>query len=496
MHCPTPLTQEITVASISHGGTRAWSIAGNDDPTIAGQWYYRRCQRLLTNELESPTIGTLQCQILSVIYLCCSSFQNMAHSTLALAARTAQMLGLHLEPAEDVPLAEKEKRKRLYWSLYTVESKTCMKLGRPFSLSLSETMCSLPSDGHAVAMLAGSDFAPLGENVTWLSYNLHNTKLVLAVREVHTALYDKYSDVYTGAKGQVIYDDTNALEQYAKFLKTSITVLDTWVHAVPDALKTKREGSGASFSTDHSPLAVEQFAPLWLQRQRMLLELLYHNLVMNLYRPFITFPPSPIATSSSSSSPQPLMPVTQSHADSAVNHGMMITRIMHQILSETDILTGWHEAFQWQWNASITLAGYLFAYPASVSVTSAVREVLDKAIAVFDIFGRSFAVANSAATVMRDLAAKIDFLASKTRNNQHSQSQPNVAASGDMIEGETRVGEGGTAPVLSGEEDVMGMQNALPMDMMFSVDSSNNLEMLWPAFENIPDEWGFNFATG
>ena len=65
-----------------------------------------------------------------------------------------------------------------------------------------------------------------------------------------------------------------------------------------------------------------------------------------------------------------------------------------------------------------------------------------------------------------------------------------------MIEGETRVGEGGTAPVLSGEEDAMGMQNALPMDMMFSVDSSNNLEMLWPAIENIPDEWGFNFATG
>lgn len=86
---------------------------GNNDATIAGRWYHRRCQTLLASELESPSIRTLQCQILTVIYLCCASFQNMADSTLALAARTATILGLHQEPSTDLPRAEREYRRRV-----------------------------------------------------------------------------------------------------------------------------------------------------------------------------------------------------------------------------------------------------------------------------------------------------------------------------------------------------------------------------------------------
>lgn len=475
------LTLDFTVASIPRSSTSVSSDVDTDDPTIAGRWYYRRCQSLLTSELESPTISTLQCQVLSVIYLCCASFQNMAHSTLALAVRTAQMLGLHSEPAETVSLADKEMQKRLYWSLYTVESKTCMKLGRPFSLSLSSTLCSLPSDDHTVAMLAGSSFAPLGENVTWLSYNLHNIRLVLAARAVHTALYDKYSDVYNGDKGSIIYDDLEALERYAEFLATSVKALDIWARAIPDALKTKREGDGVALSTDFSPLVVEPFAPLWLQRQRLLLELLYHNLAMNLYRPFITFP-----SASTPSSPPPLTPVTQSHANSAANHSMAITQIMHQILSETDILRGWHEAFQWQWNAALTLAGYLFAYPSS-NTADTVRKVVDRAIDVFEIFGHSFAAANSAAAVMRDLVAKVDFLASSTGNGQ-MQAPDHGVGGAELIED--------TGGLIPNNEDNTAMGSMPAMDTAFSVDSSHGMEMLWAAMINVPDEWGYSFGAG
>ncbi|OTA64048.1 hypothetical protein K449DRAFT_328172 [Hypoxylon sp. EC38] len=475
------MSMQYGMASIPRSGTGASIDVDADDPTIAGRWYYRRCQSLLTGDLESPTISTLQCQILSVIYLCCASFQNMAHSTLALAVRTAQMLGLHFEPAETISLGEKEMRKRLYWSLYTLESKTCMKLGRPFSLDLSSTLCSLPSDDHTAAMLAGSDFASLGENVTWLSYNLHNTKLVLAARAVHTSLYDKYSDIYNGDKGRTIYDDYEALERFADFLATTVKALDAWAQAVPDALKTKRENDGVPLSTDSSPLAVERFAPLWLQRQRLLLELLYHNLVLNLYRPFITFPCT--STSASSSLPPPA-PVTQSHANSAANHSMAVTNIMHQILSETDILCGWHEAFQWQWNAALTLAGYLFAYPSS-TITSTVRQAVDRAVTVFEIFGRNFAAASSAAVVMRDLATKYDFLASKTH-----KPVPGAALGGSGLIDDSEV-------MMSINEDHAAMQTTLSIDTaLFSVDSSNGLEMLWSAIGNVPEEWGYNFGSG
>jgi hypothetical protein len=66
--------------------------------------------------------------------------------------------------------------------------------------------------------------------------------------------------------------------------------LDEWLKGIPGALKTKRRSNGDPFSTDLSAVEIEQFAPLWLQQQRLLLELMYHNLCMNLYRPFISFP--------------------------------------------------------------------------------------------------------------------------------------------------------------------------------------------------------------
>ena len=92
-------------------GLKATSRANvsNTDATIAGLWYYRRCQTLLLAELESPIISTLQCHILCSMYLCCASFQNMADSTCCLAVRTAYMLGLHLEPPQSMPRLEERQ---------------------------------------------------------------------------------------------------------------------------------------------------------------------------------------------------------------------------------------------------------------------------------------------------------------------------------------------------------------------------------------------------
>ncbi|CAK7206088.1 hypothetical protein SEUCBS139899_008871 [Sporothrix eucalyptigena] len=66
-----------------------------EDPTIAGRWYYRRAKALLAAYMESPSITTVQVQLLASIYLCCASFQNTSHSTLAVAVRNATIVGLH-----------------------------------------------------------------------------------------------------------------------------------------------------------------------------------------------------------------------------------------------------------------------------------------------------------------------------------------------------------------------------------------------------------------
>ncbi|KAF8857366.1 hypothetical protein BDZ45DRAFT_788320 [Acephala macrosclerotiorum] len=244
-------------------------------------------------ELESPPISALQCHILSVVYLCNASFQNMAHTTLAVAIRTAHILGLHLEPPENMPRAQSESRKRIWWTLYAIESKTCLKLGRPIHLL---------ADDHELAATSEPGFAPVDQNVTWLTCGLQLVKLILAAQATYAAWYDKFADTLTENPGQA-----------------------------------RKDGSKPCL-TQRSPLEASLFAPLWLKRQRIYLEILYCNLTMDLYRPFISFP---------SSSHTSTLPV-EHNSISCVKHAIPITTMMHQILHETDIIHGWHEAFQWQ----------------------------------------------------------------------------------------------------------------------------------------------------
>ncbi|KAK9481546.1 fungal-specific transcription factor domain-containing protein [Lipomyces starkeyi] len=452
---------------VGRGLSAASRASVNDnDATIAGRWHYRRCQTLLSCQLESPTISTLQCHILCSIYLCCGSFQNMADNACSLAVRTAYMLGLHLEPPQTMPRREKEMRKRLWWTLYVLETKMSMKLGRPFLLHDSSTTCSLPADDREIAMLSGSSFAPLGENVTWLTWNLHNTKLMLAARTAYTAFYDNVPNTSNVCDAQSITERLGA-----------------WLKGVPEALKTKRQNNGAPFSTDLSALEVEQFTPLWLQRQRLLLELMYHNLCTNLYRPSISFA---LARASH--------PLTDRAAMKCAAHAMALTHMMHQVLLSTPILAGWHEAFQWQWNAAMTLVGFVLAYPQGAS-TQAARSAIDLSVAVFENFGNSFAVAASAASIMSDLSAKVDLfiVQSQGMHGVAMQLATNCEESGDegLINGNSTAAQTLDGPLRFDDENAAEITGVLAQSIdIIAAETYNDFD--WSGINsNFSDQWAF-----
>ncbi|KAL4862496.1 hypothetical protein BDV12DRAFT_190378 [Aspergillus spectabilis] len=343
------------------GGRQGLSAAtrgdvNDQDPTIAGRWHYRRCLSLLSSELESPTLSTLQCHLLCSIYLCCAGFLNMSENACALGVRTAFMLGLHVEPPLSMPRRERELRKRLWWTLFTLESNRSMKLGRPFLIQESTSSCTLPADDREIAGLSGSSFAPIGGDVTWLTWNLHKTKLVLAARKAYMTLYARPLDTITT-------DDT----------KPIANILDAWLRNVPDVLKTSRQNNGVPFSTDQSPLQIE-----------------------HLYRVSICFTLNGVPAT-----------ITEHAASRCADHAMALIHIMHQVLQTSSILNGWHEAFQWQWNAAMTLVGFVLAFPHSLSAWPA-RTSIDLSVSAFEQFGNCFAVATNAATIMRDLGDKID----------------------------------------------------------------------------------------
>ena len=512
---------DTTLPTRRRGGDRSSVTAAPDtkDTAVAGRYYYQRCQSLLLAEMECPTISTLQCHIFSVYYLCCASFQNMAHSTLALAVRTAHILGLHLEPPADLPRPERELRKRLWWTLYSIESKTCIKLGRPWSAPMSDTTCGLPADDHQLAILSGCAALATG-NVTWLTYTLQSTKLVLAVRNVYVAFWHEVASVLSSSEDAAWIDQSPSVrERLGVFLQAQIAAhIDTWVSQVPEAIRCRRKTEdespglarpGTPFSVGTTELAIETFAPLWLQRQRIYLELLYHNLCLIIYRPLIRlfFPndstPTPAATAC---------------AEACVSHAIALTRITHQALSETDILKGHHEGFQWQWNAAITMIGFYLGSPLAPQ-TAAARAATDMAIEVFDIFGRHFAVGTRAARTVRELTAKTDFLLGMGMPPQPAEGSfmdgggsglatGSEAGSGCYVDspwsGSGSHHSGSAMMVDSGmvcssnsgammSEDAARLQDVLSgtLDVAFSVDSFNSFEPWNGSGYNFGDMWTF-----
>jgi hypothetical protein len=85
----------------------------------------------------------------------------------------------------------------------------------------------------------------------------------------------------------------------------------------------------------------------------------------------------------------------------------------------------------------MTLVGFVHAYPRSASTPPA-RSAIDLAVSVFDIYGNGFAVAAGAASIVRDLRGKVDFLA---KEGQVSYSVSNFQQTADVMAPVGNVGE-------------------------------------------------------
>lgn len=411
----------------------------NIDTAISGRRFYARCQLLLADELEGPSIATLQCHIFSVIYLSNASFQNTAHGHLAFAIRTGIILGLHWKSPEKLADEDKEFRKRLWWTVYALEMKMAMDLGRPLAVNMSQVTCSLPK-----ALQSSSS------GVNDFTFNEHYVKLILAARSVYIIFHNKCAEVLAKNDGRSLYNDLEALEKVAECVSLRMEDLKTWQHQVPDLIKSKRMNCGEPFSTDRSALDLREHISTRLSRQRLMLELLQHNLAMNLYRPFICF-----------SRVDPI-PFVDANAAACANHAITITNIINQALTESNILTGLHEVFQWQWNAAISLIGYIAAYPTS-PLSSAAQSSLSIAITVFDILGKNLPIASSAAKVARDISKKVKFLVVLSSNNTN------------------------TVPFDPVTESLTG--DSFPQVLAY--ESFNSLESIYTGSGNVSDIWNF-----
>jgi hypothetical protein len=411
-------------------GNSGWQA---ENANLASRAYYQRAQRLLQSELENPGIVVVQSHIYSIIYLYNTSLLNTAHINLGATLRIAHALRLHIRPLDKISPAQQELHRRIWWTLYRIDSQLSMTLGRPPLIQLPHVSCGLPGDTREHARLSGTVLLSNDEDISWLSFHVQCTKLTFLVQGVQAAFQRKCSQLLNGDKAKDIYDDPNLLETLAEFLGREMTVIHNWVQSVPQSLCNARKGAGEPFSTNRAALNLSLYSPLWLQRQRLLLELHYHHLLISTLRPFMRFPP----VSSS------MIPLTDGYNISCLNHAMAITSILNQVLSETDLLRGWSPIFQYQWDAILCTLGFVLANALCPPAPSA-RKSLQTAISTLELVSDHFLAAKNAAQVVREVSCQVDRLIdhvqqglSRRQGPQGSQPLTTTAHNGKALSNQT-----------------------------------------------------------
>lgn len=373
------------------GVHRTTRVIDTQDASVAGLSYFRRCQIAVTDDLEEPSLTTLQCYILSVVYLNNASFPNTAYQLLGLAVRIAYSLGLHKRPPDTLPKAEQELQRRIWWFLCSLDFNHLMEFGGPSTMQVIGDK-QYPDDCEEIAKLSGiNTFCPVSD-ITCLSFFNQLSKLYDAARTIYTTFHKKIRELNIAGFTCDVYENAKTLESCAGFFLECLNPLQTWTKHLPAGLQMRRKRNGKPLSLDRIPVDVDPDLPLWLQRQRLFLELFYHKILMDLCRFFIYFSPSTEINT----------PFTETHATSCVNHAITMTSIIHQVLTETDVINGWYDAYYLQWDATLSMLGFAFAHPLN-PLTPTTFKMLDVAVLTFDIFGTKFSAATLAADLTREL---------------------------------------------------------------------------------------------
>jgi hypothetical protein len=351
-------------------------------PDQPGYDFYLQSQQSLSSSLETPTFMSVQCYLLSAIYLLAFKQANSAHMMVRSAVAAAESLGLQFDDDCDkdtrvnTDVSSTNVGSRLWRCLVTLDTQISLDLGRPFAVAGTQAHDQTEPESDEIAKLAGPNFNFSGSSdINWLRFVHERQRLFQIAREIHTELTAVVEDALEEIEQADFYQHPASREKCAKYLYEQLKRLKSWVEELPESLKTPRV-QGVPFSVDRSKLNLSQTGPQWLQTQRLVLELDYHSLVIMLTRRFNSFLPTPAFGTFNS----------DNHCITSVNSGIMITLMLHQVLSGSEILAGLFQVVGWQRTAAFALAGFACGYPIC-PLSPTARKTLPQAARVFEMSG-------------------------------------------------------------------------------------------------------------
>ncbi|KAI0436299.1 fungal-specific transcription factor domain-containing protein [Xylaria telfairii] len=350
--------------------------------------YFRRCYAS-TSQFDAfalPSLKHVRCYILMALYMLDVGEYQGAYNIIGLATRAAHTLNLHHGLPETDPDAPSARR--VWWTIVHLDFRCARLLGRPIGVQLADTSCELPSIDEPV----------YHSKSVRLTYNALAVIDACSRHPLRTGT-DRFADI----------------ESRAALLSSKLTQLREWRDKElrssirrPLHVERKRTPDWIHVVTDTSPSQL---------LHGVLLELQYYEEIIGLHRAFICFPSGSLVPQRS--------PQADAHATTALNHAMATIDLVHRVMSATDMLYGCSEVYQWQWNALLTLVGFLMAYPLCDYAPNARRHV-QLALDIFSAADDRNTVAAKAATLTRSLCLKVDSLVQILKPDSHTALSPDL----------------------------------------------------------------------
>ena len=345
-------------------GVRRVDRSDSSCMALAG-WHYQRAQVSLLNVICDPTVGSIQLAIIAVLYLENASLTSQAYNALGLIVRAAHTLGLHLHPSAALSQTDQDHRRGLWWSIHALDAQFSITLGRPWAIHVHYEL-------NLHKEVLGTSVSSSAHESAWTSFHIHRTRLFAAARTVQASIDSRQIASKSGLP-RLAENDGVARKEALEHLNKCIEPFQSWRKKLPETLITDRRG-GNPLSTDQSPIALDYHTPLWLQRQRIMLELFYHNLVMIVYRFFIVVEESGTG----------LDDLQDTVAKTCRDHATATIVMLHQLYTETDLVDSFAETYRILWNATLFVVGFSFLVP-SADLTQDTQRVLTLSQKVFEM---------------------------------------------------------------------------------------------------------------
>lgn len=354
--------------------------------TPLGQYYFRKCLAGInySETFAKPTLLVIQCYIIMILYLTGAGQLQAAYNMTGFAVRLAHTLNLDRDPRA-APNAEAELRARIWWTLVHLDFRCSRQLGSPIGVQLVDTTCPLPEEHMR---------SPLGiECWPYHEQSVRLTSAALRVTEAASRRPDTPSDhslAEVEARAQILSEGLHPLRQWRDKILRIWTLGRLYLDS--DAVLSLDVDDFDNDAIERTPSQV---------LETTLLELQYHDAVIGLHRPFIRFPRHFSYSERS--------PWADAHATTSLKHAMAAIKIVRYRMTSSEVLYGCFELYQWQWNAVLTLIGFMLAHPLCFWCPGA-RKHADSALEVFEAAGSRNSFAMRAASLTKHLCAKVDGL--------------------------------------------------------------------------------------